>query len=198
MSVFYDVISFPYEGHWLVDLRDAPVALHLALSEGVPLGPLPESVDVEIVEAGKPMDFSFTPMGIPVVSSRAAVVLDRVWAADVQLIRARIPDVTAQYWLVNVRTRLECLPGPQEMMRVPAPGGGFLGVPRYRIDPALAAGRAIFRLAHRPADLLLSDALVEAIRRENLVGPAVHSVDGAYDDILMPGLRQSDDQQEDS
>jgi hypothetical protein len=186
--MFYDVISFPYEGHWLVDLRDAPVAQHLALSEGVPLHPLPDSIDVEIVEAGKPMDFSFTPMGIPVVSARAAVVLDRVWAADVQLIRARIADVTPQYWLVNVRTRLDCLPGPQETMRVPAPCGGFLGVQRHRIDPALASGHAIFRLTQRPEDLLLSDALVEAIRLENLVGPAVHPVDGAYDDILMLGL----------
>lgn len=185
---FYKWVKFPYWDHWLLDVaRPDTLRLDVILADGRRIVDPPPAVAFRVVQAGKPMDFGSTPMGLPVASPRARELLRRQAPSDVQLIPCRIDGVDNGYCVVNIVSRLDCVDLHRSKLIIPAMGsaGAMHG---WIIDADKAGDHAVFRLDNEPTTIVLSEALKREIERQQLIGPGLVELDGEELNNVMPGF----------
>jgi hypothetical protein len=189
---FYQWDPFPYLGYWLLEPVHGSEAheLDIVLNKGTRLSQA-SLLDYHVDVPGAPMDLGITAMGIPIVSPRAAVLLLHAAADDVQLIPCRIDGVDRGFQVVNIVTRLDCVDRVRsKLITIGGPAGTSLdGIPSWIIDPARAAGHALFRLDNEHRTIVVSEALKEEIVRQRMVGPGLIELDGEGLRNLMPGYK---------
>jgi hypothetical protein len=66
-----------------------------------------EQIELRWVKEGNRLDFTFTAMGTPIVSERAADVLGTIAQAEIQCIPVQIPTVNEQYFILNLTRRVD-------------------------------------------------------------------------------------------
>ena len=169
-----------------LDVPDV-VATSFGLVVGEALDTPAAEIPLRVVVDGPPMDFSCTPFGIPVVTARMAELLRDLAPADVQLVPGTLAGFPRAYSVVNVR-KLECLDARRSKdVLVGGPCGGSISAPQYAIDPQLAQGHHLFRLANDPVVMVMSCDLLQRIERAAMVGPALLTM-GDDTDQIMPGF----------
>jgi hypothetical protein len=189
---FYEVVKFPYVGCWSLTLVDESPRgdTEYSLKIGQRLEDVPRSLDLAVFGHGKPMDFSVTHMGIPVVSERAANLLREVAPDDVQLISARIEGVTDPYWVVNIISFLDCIDHERSgVVPVEGPGGGFITAPDYVVDPKRVGDSQLFRLKEDYVKIIMAEKLKSEILSRGLIGPGLASLEPEPEEI-MPGIAE--------
>lgn len=67
----------------------------------------PVSIAVRI--AGKPLAFTYSLLGVPVVSQQLAAIIRRACPDSVQLIPAAVEGCEQTYWVINPLTLYECV-----------------------------------------------------------------------------------------
>lgn len=187
---FYQWNPFPYEGYWFLEPVKGTEAYRLqcVLSSGERFAHELPVLDLAVVEPGEPMDFSRTALGMTVVSSRAADLLRRVAANDVELFPCRIDGLDRGFQVVNIVTPLDCVDRARSKLLVPGdPDGTTTDMFAWVIDPVRTAGHALFRLDNEEATIVVSEVLKEEIMRQRLVGPGLIELDGEGLNNLMPG-----------
>jgi hypothetical protein len=113
----------------------------------------------------EPSDFLELPC--PAVSDAMRRVLDRAGVDNVQYLEASVAmehcgDTLPSYWLANVVGTVACVEDHD-------PDTGTLD-DGFRIDPALARGAMLFRLAEDPRLLVVNERVAEALRAAELRG----------------------------
>jgi hypothetical protein len=188
MPRFYSVLPFPFEGHEYFNLVDTDLSLSLAAGQVVQASRAPLVLRRGAI--GKPMDFSTTAFGVPVLSRRAADGLMPLISGDVQLLPAQVADGEAarfEMFVVNVSSRLDCLYDgtPSTAMEGDF---GCIEVTTLRIDPSKVGSHNMFRLVGSEADLIVTHKVRAQIEVANLVGPAMLSLDDKHEQV-MPGFK---------
>lgn len=138
---------------------------------------------IPIEHAGRPLDFSETNLGIPVVHARVASLFMELASHDVQLVPARIEGHPDQY-LVLVATRLiPCIDERTSQIRlwthedgVPHKLGQYKSVRNMRIDPARVGDARVFRPAGWEGTLIVSGQIKDALERMGATGPKFEEV----------------------
>ena len=188
-TLFYKWVGFPYHGHWLLKpVAPDGLGLQIALTRGCPVDNTTDAIRLIVITSGTPMDFNTTPMGLPVVSERAADLLRRLAGSDVQLIRCRIDSVEADYYAANIIVRLDCIDRLRSQVIIPATES-LRAMHGWVINPAKAGDHVIFRLDNEPTTIVISNALKDEIERQQLVGPGLVELDGEELKNVMPGFR---------
>src|SRR5688500_7298738 len=108
---FYEIVEAPYDSHWLLEMANPEEydELTRSLRFGRPLPVYSPPLMFTISDDGKLMDFSFTAMGIMVVSEKAEEVLRREASSDIQLIPAIIQPLQGRFSVAHVVTKLDCV-----------------------------------------------------------------------------------------
>jgi hypothetical protein len=129
------------------------------------------------------MDYTETPYGVPILSSRLVEVISRVAGNDVQVVRTRVGSSDG-YWIMNVLRAVRCIDESRSDYRkwTEADGrpdriGQYRAVDILRVDPTKIDHSArIFRLDGWKVAVLASEEVADAIRRENFIGPVFQDV----------------------
>ena len=127
--------------------------------------------------AGKPLDFSWAGLSIPVVHVKVAAMLSEQAPGDVQLIPADIEGQPDQY-LVLVATRLiRCIDEAASEVSfwkpehgVPEKVGQYMGVDRLRIDKQKVGTAKVFRPEGWEVSLIVSEEIKDALERLGATG----------------------------
>ena len=157
--------------------------------EGRPIENAPP-IELVLVTPGVPMDFGFSVMGVPLVSDRAARLLQEVAPKDVQLIRSTVPGHGACS-AVNLLRMLDCV--DEKLTKHIGKGGPldyYVLAGDFFIDPERTDGSQIFRLLRQHHTVVIGEQLKEAIFKEKLVGPGLFALDGSRE-TLMPGFERN-------
>ncbi|WP_225410185.1 imm11 family protein [Stigmatella hybrida] len=153
-----------------------------SFKSGIPVsikGPL----RIPIEQAGRPLDFSETNLGIPVVDVRVASIFQELALHDVQLIPSQIEGYPDQY-LVLVATRLiPCIDERVSQIRlwthedgVPHKLGQYKSVRNMRIDPVRAGDAKVFRPAGWEGVLVVSVEIKNALEQREFTGLSFEEV----------------------
>ncbi|KFE63252.1 imm11 family protein [Hyalangium minutum] len=132
-------------------------------------------IPIEI--AGKPLDYSWAGLSIPVVHIKVAHVFKELAADDIQLIPADIPGQPDQY-LVMVATRLiRCIDEKASKVQfwtpedgVPEKVGQYWAVDDLRIDTSKVGNAQVFRPEGWEVVLIVSGEIKEALDRMGATG----------------------------
>ena len=138
---------------------------------------------IPIKLAGKPLDFSWAGLSIPVVHVKVASMLAERASGDVQLIPADIEGQPEQY-LVLVATRLiRCIDEAASEVSfwkpehgVPEKVGHYMGVDRLRIDKARVGNAQVFRPEGWEVALIVSEEIKDAMERMGATGTRFEEV----------------------
>jgi len=138
-------------------------------------------IPIEI--AGRPLDFSWAGLSIPVVHVKVASMLAERAPGDVQLIPADIEGHPEQY-LVLVATRLiRCIDEAASEVSfwtpehgVPDKVGQYMGVDRLRIDKVKVGNAKVFRPEGWSSALIVSEEIKEALERMGATGTRFEEV----------------------
>jgi hypothetical protein len=180
---FYEIVEFPYAGHWLLGLPDedhfsefADLCVRGERITGLrSKHPLP----LKVLTPGKPMDVSFTPIGlIPIVSHRAVEVLKKAAPEDLQFFPATIEGVKRGYAAMNVARRI-CVNVHRSGFSPYPDEHGLRRIIRVVIDPTRVGNSQIFRLETRPIILIFSDQLRKNLDDAGIIGPGLTGVETA-------------------
>jgi hypothetical protein len=146
-------------------------------------------VDVEgrlkipIKIAGRPLDFSWALLSVPVVHVKVASMLAERAPGDVQLIPADIEGQLEQY-LVLVATRLiRCIDEQASEVSfwtpehgVPDKVGHYMGVDRLRIDKRKVGNAKVFRPEGWSSTLIVSEEIKNAFEDMGVTGARFEEV----------------------
>ncbi|WP_225411653.1 imm11 family protein [Stigmatella hybrida] len=140
-------------------------------------------LSIPIKIAGRPLDFSWALLSVPVVHVKVASMLADRAPGDVQLIPADIEGQRDQY-LVLVATRLiRCIDEEASKVRfwkpehgVPDKVGQYMGVDRLRIDKRRVGNAGVFRPEGWEVALLVSEELKNAIEDMGVTGARFEEV----------------------
>ncbi|MBN1208566.1 MAG: hypothetical protein JXB05_27145 [Myxococcaceae bacterium] len=138
-------------------------------------------IPVEI--AGRPLDFSWAGLSVPVVHVKVASMLSELAPGDVQLIPADIEGQPDQY-LVLVATRLiRCIDEKASRILlwthedgVPHKVGKYRDVRDMRIDKAKVGDAQVFRPEGWSGTLIVSEQLKDALERMGATGTRFEEV----------------------
>ncbi len=133
--------------------------------------------------AGRPLDFSWAGLSIPVVHVKVASMLSERAPGDVQLIPADIEGQPDQY-LVLVATRLiRCIDEKASEVSfwtpehgVPDKVGQYMGVDRMCIDKAKVGNAKVFRPEGWSSALIISEEIKDALDRMGATGTRFEEV----------------------
>ncbi len=133
--------------------------------------------------AGRPLDFSWALLSIPVVHVKVASMLAERAPGDVQLIPADIEGQPEQY-LVLVATRLiRCIDEAASEVSfwtpehgVPEKVGQYMGVDRLRIDKEKVGSAKVFRPEGWEVALIVSEEIKDALERMGATGTRFEEV----------------------
>ncbi|WP_093525989.1 imm11 family protein [Stigmatella erecta] len=178
-----DAVDIPHR--WLLD--DPVDSQNHQLDDwsfksGVPVsikGPL----RIPIEQAGQPLDFSETNLGIPVVHVRVASIFQELAPHDVQLIPSQIEGYLDQY-LTLVATRLvSCVDEKASRIRlwthedgVPHKVGQYKSVRHMKIDPARTGDARVFRPIGWEGVLIVSEEIKRALESLNATGAKFENI----------------------
>jgi len=179
----HDEVNFPRRWH-----LDSPVdgqgreVDDWAFKSGAPLN-LKGPLSVPIEHAGRPLDFSETNLGIPVVHIKVASIFRELAPNDVQFIPVNIEGQSDQF-LILVATRLiRCIDEQASRIRlwthedgVPHKVGQYKSVRGMRIDNACVGDARVFRPAGWEGTLIVSAAIKEALERVYTTGAKFEEV----------------------
>jgi hypothetical protein len=134
-------------------------------------------LNIPIRVAGRPLDFSWALLSVPVVHVKVASMLAERAPGDVQLIPAEIAGQPEQY-LVLVATRLiRCIDEEASKVRfwkpehgVPDKVGKYMGMDRLRIDKGRVGKAGVFRPEGWEVALLVSEEIKNAIEDMGVTG----------------------------
>jgi hypothetical protein len=132
-------------------------------------------VPIEI--PGRPLDFSWAGLSIPVVHVKIASMLSELAPNDVQLIPADIEGQPDQY-LIMVATRLiRCIDEAASRILlwtvedgVPKKVGKYRDVRDLRVDKAQVGNARVFRPEGWPVVLIVSEEIKDALERMGATG----------------------------
>jgi len=132
---------------------------------------------------GRPLDFSWAGLRIPVVHVKVASMLAERAPGDVQLIPADIEGQPDQY-LVLVATRLiRCIDEAASDVSfwtpehgVPEKVGQYMGVDRLRIDKTKVGNAKVFRPEGWSGTLLVAEEIKDALERMGATGTKFEEV----------------------
>jgi hypothetical protein len=141
----------------------------------------PLRIPVEI--AGKPLDFSFAAVGLPVVHVRIASMFAELAPDDVQLIPVDVGGQPDQY-LILVATRLiRCIDEKASRIRLwthedgaPHMVGRYASVRDMRIDKAKAGSANVFRCEGWIGPLIVSGEIKDGLDRLGATGTRFEEV----------------------
>ena len=133
--------------------------------------------------AGRPLDFSWALLSIPVVHVKVASMLSERAPGDVQLIPADIEGQPDQY-LILVATRLiRCIDEEASKVRfwtpehgVPDMVGQYIAVDRMRIDKVKVGSAKVFRPEGWEVALVVSEEIKDALERMGATGTRFEEV----------------------
>jgi hypothetical protein len=138
---------------------------------------------IPIKIAGRPLDFSWAGLSIPVVHVKVASMLSERASGDVQLIPADIEGQSEQY-LVLVATRLiRCI--DEKVSRIllwthedgaPHKVGKYRDVRDMRIDKARVGSTKVFRPEGWSSTLIISEEIKDALERMGATGTRFEEV----------------------
>lgn len=132
---------------------------------------------IPIEVAGRPLDFSWAGLSIPVVHVKVASLLSELASGDVQFIPSDIEGYPEQY-LVLVATRLvRCIDEKASRILlwtledgVPDKVGKYRDVRDMRIDKSKVGGAKVFRPEGWSSTLLISGEIKDALARMGATG----------------------------
>jgi hypothetical protein len=138
---------------------------------------------IPVKSAGRPLDFSWAGLRIPVVHVKVASMLVERAPGDVQLIPADIEGQPDQY-LVLVATRLiRCIDEAASDVSfwtpehgVPEKVGQYMGVERLRIDKGKVGNAKVFRPEGWSGTLLVAEEIKDALERMGATGTKFEEV----------------------
>lgn len=128
-----------------------------------------------VKRSGVPVDFTFGPFDVPVVSSRVAIALASLNANSAyELIPAGIVGREDPYWVLNVTALEDCVDEQRSSIeRWPADhpykAGRYRTVVGLKVNPESASG-LIFRVTQWPIALIGSEALRKCFARASIRG----------------------------
>ncbi|MFL5350386.1 MAG: imm11 family protein [Hyalangium sp.] len=133
--------------------------------------------------AGRPLDFSWALLSVPVVHVKVASMLAERAPGDVQLIPADIEGQSDQY-LVLVATRLiRCIDEQASDVSfwtpehgVPDKVGQYMGVDRLRIDKRKVGNAKVFRPEGWSSTLIVSEEIKNAFEDMGVTGARFEEV----------------------
>ncbi len=141
---------------------------------------------VRIRSPGRPLDFSFAALDVPVVSARVASLLTALAPGDVQLLQVDIDSQAERYFLVNVTRVVKCIddrasaevqywtPDDGEPERI----GEYRAVSGMRIDPAKVGNAQVFRPWGWTVALIVSEDIKGALEHAGVTGVKFTEVTG--------------------
>jgi hypothetical protein len=140
-------------------------------------------LEIPIKTAGRPLDFSWAFLSIPVVHVKVASMLSERAPGDVQLIPADIEGQPDQY-VVLVATRLiRCIDEAASKVSfwtpehgVPEKVGQYMGVDRLRIDKTKVGNAKVFRPEGWEVVLIVSEEIKDALERLGAIGTRFEEV----------------------
>jgi hypothetical protein len=175
--MLYDAVDIP--GRWLLD---DPVDSHnrqlddWSFKSGHPVsveGPL----RIPIEQAGRPLDFSETNLGVPVVHVNVAALLQELAPHDVQFIPSRIEGHPDQYLVLVVTRLIPCIDEQASRIRlwthedgVPHKVGQYKSVRDMRVDPARVGDAKVFRPVGWEGALVVSVEVKTALEQRGCTG----------------------------
>ncbi|MFL5350092.1 MAG: imm11 family protein [Hyalangium sp.] len=138
---------------------------------------------IPIKNAGRPLDFSWALLSVPVVHVKVASMLADRAPGDVQLIPADIEGQPDQY-LVLVATRLiRCIDEEASKVRfwtpehgVPDKVGQYMGVDRLCIDKRKVGNAEVFRPEGWEVALIISEEIKNAMEDMGVTGARFEEV----------------------
>ncbi|HYO55790.1 imm11 family protein [Archangium sp.] len=127
---------------------------------------------------GCAVDFSHTGLGVPVIHSRVATILDRLAIQDVQLLPARVEGQMEPWFILNILRIIRCIDdarcGEVEYWRPedgqPEKVGQYSYVHGLRVDPTKVGGAQIFRTWGWDVAIIVAETLKLALEQEGITG----------------------------
>jgi hypothetical protein len=131
-----------------------------------------------LYHGSKPVDFSQTGLGAPVVSGRVAAILERMCPQDVQLLPARVEGQTEPWFILNILRIIRCIDdarcGEVDYWKPedgrPEKVGQYSYVHALKVDPTKIQDTHIFRTWGWRVAMIISEPLKEALEQEGITG----------------------------
>jgi hypothetical protein len=178
-----DDLSFPHRWYLATPIDSQGRKVHdWDFKRGTPVH-VEGRLKIPIKIAGKPLDFSWAALSIPVVHVKVASMLSERVPGDVQLIPAEIEGHPDQY-LVLVATRLiRCIDEEASEVSfwtpehgVPEKVGQYMGVDRLHIDKAKVGNAQVFRPEGWEVVLIVAEEIKDALERMGATGTRFEEV----------------------
>ncbi|MBN1210620.1 MAG: hypothetical protein JXB05_37565 [Myxococcaceae bacterium] len=138
-------------------------------------------IPVEI--AGRPLDFSWAGLSIPVVHLKVARMLSERAPGDVQLIPADIEGQREQYMILVATRLIRCIDEKASKVQfwtpedgVPDKVGKYWAVDDMRIDKAKVGNAQVFRPEGWSSTLVVSEQIKDALERMGATGTRFEEV----------------------
>src|SRR6185295_1510469 len=133
----------------------------------------------EVLLQGIALDYSTSPTGVPVVTPRAADVLEKVCGPQVQLIQVSVQGHEGPFFIANAIRTADCVDEQRsqgvsrwtEADGRPDRIGDYHAMDKLVIDPNRTGGLDLFRVARYTVALIVSDRLKRAMEEAQLLGP---------------------------
>lgn len=134
---------------------------------------------------GTPLDFTLASFSIPVASTRAVSLLERLGVTgEVQLLPASVEGQSEPHFIINATRTIQCIDDSrcEEVLywhpedNRPDKTGQYRSVAGLKVDPARVDGSNIFRPWGWTIVLIVSERVKLAMEEEDLVGPVFTEV----------------------
>jgi len=132
---------------------------------------------------GRPLDFSWAGVGIPVVHIKLANLLAELAPEDVQLIPADIEGQPDQYLVMVVTRLIRCIDEQASRIRlwtvedgVPKKVGQYRDVRDLRVDKAKVGNAQVFRPEGWEVVLIVAEEIKDAMERVGATGTRFEEV----------------------
>jgi hypothetical protein len=139
------------------------------------VGSLPREIPVG--ESGPRADFNFAAFDMLVVKESINAAIAAAFNPRIQRFPVQIEGGIAGYEILNVLEVVECFDFEKSKFTVRSESDGnpvqakdLFGVYKLRIDPARAAGHAIFRIAEWSVAVIISEDVKNLFERLNVSG----------------------------
>lgn len=179
----YDDVAFPRRWHLEnpIDGQGREVD-DWAFKNGTPVRS-EGTLRIPIEHAGRPLDFSETNLGIPIVHLNVAAVFRELASTDVQLLPVNIEGQPDPFFILIAVRLIRCIDETTSKIRlwmpedgVPHKTGQYKSVRNMRIDKTRVGDAQVFRPAGWEGTLIISEGIKEALERLGATGPQFEEV----------------------
>jgi hypothetical protein len=174
-----DDVEFP--GRWHLrsptDLQGRELDDPWVFTDGTPI-PDPGRLKAPIARPGRPVDFSITGLGIPIVHVRVAALFSELAPDEVQCFPVEIQGQPEQFCILVATRLIHCI--DERASRYveiwqpddgrPEKVGEYRDVRGLRIDPSKAGDSKVFRTWGWPIALIVSEELKSTLERIGATG----------------------------